>query len=406
MAHVILLECMLTLSFPALADEMGTAEHILECISRVEEGGGIEEQKSLARMDKLAEAANQVKIDLGIKKGEKHLQRFGSELRNSPRAGLLRQFRLLLNRSFREMLRGKGAIIIKIVQQVTLGLIYGGIYGLGTNQVRLRLSFNDTTSNWALWYLAYLATSWFLQASIGDRIGLLSLIAIGAANMAMAGTIRSFPKEKAIVSTEMSAKLYKTFPYFVAKAISEIPLIGAFNAIFCSIIYNLAGLQPGKFRTFLGLTSLHSIASEAAGLLIGSISSSSDMALALFPPVIVLNIIFDGKNISEENTPKLLRWIPKLGLIRWGFEGLALNEFEGLKFDTSGPRRGPVVKTGEEALDRFGLLGKSVGDVMRAQSAIIGACWLASYMGLSLTRQRYLVMRPPNNENGSKTKMA
>jgi ABC-type multidrug transport system ATPase subunit len=120
-------------------DEMGTAEHILECISRVEEGGGIEEQKSLARMDKLAEAANRVKIDLGIKKGEKHLQRFGSELRKSPRAGLLRQFRLLLNRSFREMLRGKGAIIIKIVQQVSLGLIYGGIYGLGTNQVRLRL---------------------------------------------------------------------------------------------------------------------------------------------------------------------------------------------------------------------------------------------------------------------------
>lgn len=36
-----------------------------------------------------------------------------------------------------------------------------------------------------------------------DRFGLLSLIVIGATNMAMAGTIRSFPKEKAIVSVEL-----------------------------------------------------------------------------------------------------------------------------------------------------------------------------------------------------------
>ena len=34
--------------------------------------------------------------------------------------------------------------------------------------------------------------------------------------------------------------------------------------------------MKGKFRTFLSLTGLHSIASEAFGLLIGSLSSSSD----------------------------------------------------------------------------------------------------------------------------------
>jgi hypothetical protein len=86
--------------------------------------------------------------------------------------------------------------------------------------------------------------------------------------------------------------------------------------------------------------SLHTILSEAAGLLIGSISPSSDVALALFPPIVVLNIIFDGKNVSEENTPKLLRWLPKIGIVRWGFEGLAINEFQGLHFDTSGPHVG------------------------------------------------------------------
>jgi hypothetical protein len=34
----------------------------------------------------------------------------------------------------------------------------------------------------------------FEKASIQDRFGLLSLIAIGAANMALASTVRTFPK--------------------------------------------------------------------------------------------------------------------------------------------------------------------------------------------------------------------
>ena len=125
--------------------------------------------------------------------------------------------------------------------------------------------------------------------------------------------------------------------------------------MFGGIVYPLVKLQKGRFKRFLGLSSLHAIAAEAFGLLIGSVSPNSDVALALFPPFIILNIIFDGKNIAEENTPKLLRWVNKIGLVRWGFTGLSLNEFEGLEFTSSGPFRGPVAKTGEEALSRFGL---------------------------------------------------
>ena len=199
------------------------------------------------------------------------------------------------------------------------------------------------------------------------------------------------------------------FRYFVAKAISEIPLIASLSAIFASIVYPMTGLnsEPGKFRTFLGLVSLHSIACEGLGLTIGAMSPNSDVALALFPPIIVLNIIFDGKNISVENTPRLLRWIPKIGLIRWGSEGLFINEFKGLTFDTSrkGPPRGPVFKTGEEALDRFGLGAASIGTVIKAQTAMIAGGWVLSLIGLSLTRQKFQVMQPPVPEESSTISM-
>jgi hypothetical protein len=105
-----------------------------------------------------------------------------------------------------------------------------------------------------------------------------------------------------------------------------------------------------------------------------------------------------GKNIAEESIPKLLRWIPNVGLIRWGFEGLCLNEFQGLTFDAGGARRGPVAKTGADALARFGLGSRTLSDVLQAQWRIAGACWILSYLGLTLTRQKFLTMTPPKEK--------
>lgn len=191
--------------------------------------------------------------------------------------------------------------------------------------------------------------------------------------------------------------MYRTLPYFVGKALSEIPLVGLFNGIFGVILYNLTGLSKmaGKFGRFLGILATHGLASEATGLVIGAISPNSDVALALFPAILVLNIIFDGKNISEESVPRFLRWIPKVSLIRWGFEGLCLNEFQGLEFESSGRRRGPVAKTGADALDRFGLGANSLGDVVKAQLAITFFGWLLSYLGLTLTGQKFAVLQEP-----------
>jgi ABC-type multidrug transport system ATPase subunit len=350
---------------PATA-EMGTAEHILDCISRLP----IEEEtkdEMNSRMERLIYKANSNPLDLGkMPTDDNGTTEFAMVSRGGPKAGIITQFRTLFKRSFREVIRGKTTLILKTVQQISLGVIYGGIYSLGTN-----------------------------QASIQDRFGLLSLIAIGSANMAVASTIRSFPREKAIVSNEIASKMYRTLPYFIGKALSELPLVAVFNGIFGTIVYHLTGLSrmKGKFRRFLGLLTTHGLASEAVGLVIGAVSPSSDVALAIFPAVLVLNIIFDGKNISEENTPRLLRWIPKIGLIRWGFEGLCVNEFDQLTFDTKGPRRGPVAKFGSEALDRFGLGTNTLGDIVKAQLSITVVSWALSYIGLTLTGQKYLKMQ-------------
>jgi ABC-type multidrug transport system ATPase subunit len=247
--------------------EMGSAEHVLDCISLLPIEDETEEEAH-GRVHRLAAEAAKKHIDLGPISGEGDhgVTRFVSKSGHGPRANLLVQFRLLFTRAIREVARGKAALILKIVQQVTTAFIYGGIYSLGTN-----------------------------QASIQDRIGLLSLIAIGTTNIAIGQTIRSFPREKTIVSNEIASKMYRTLPYFIGKAISELPVVAFLNGLFGVLVYRLTGLNRavGRFRNFLGLLIMHGFVSESTGLVMGAIAPNTDVALAMFPAVIVLNIIFD-----------------------------------------------------------------------------------------------------------------
>ena len=283
------------------------------------------------------------------------------------RANVLSQFGMLFRRAWREVARSKAALIIKATQQVMIALIYGGIYSLG-----------DT------------------QASIQDRFGLLSLVAIGAGNLAIASTIRTFPKEKTIVQSDRAKQLYGVGPYFLSKVLAEAPLSALLSALGGVLLYPLVGLQPGaaKFLNFLSSLVLEGFASGGLGLLLGAVAPSTDAALAMFPPLLVLMIIFNGFNITPDATPRALRWIPKVSFIRWCSEGLAVNEFRGLKFSCDRGARGPCTETGEQALERV-TMRSSVRKTHLAQSGIIAGCYAGTYHALRRNRPRFMSIVPP-----------
>lgn len=282
------------------------------------------------------------------------------------RANVFTQFGMLFGRAWREVARSKAALIIKATQQVMIALIYGGIYTLGST-----------------------------QASIQDRFGLLSLVAIGAGNLAIASTIRTFPKEKTIVQSDRAKQLYGVGPYFLSKVLAEAPLSALLSAMGGVLLYPLVGLQPGaaKFLNFLSSLVLEGFASGGLGLLLGAVAPSTDAALAMFPPLLVLMIIFNGFNITPDATPRALRWIPKVSFIRWCSEGLAVNEFQGLKFSCAGAR-GPCTETGEQALERV-TMRSSVRKTHLAQSGIIAGCYAGTYHALRRNRPRFMSIVPP-----------
>ena len=81
-------------------------------------------------------------------------------------------------------------------------------------------------------------------------------------------------------------------------------------------------------------------------------------------------IIFNGSNISDESTPKPIKFLPKLSLVRWGFEGLAVNEFEGLEFKPFTQIGRPSLKTGADALARLSFEDSTIRRTAVAQGAI------------------------------------
>lgn len=114
-------------------DGMGTAEHILDCISKVKMVGETEEQAS-KRIEKLGELAK--KESVTIPKFDVAPVRYAVDAGRGPRANMLVQFKLLFRRALRENFRGKARLIIELVKQVSIAIVYGSIYSLGSNQVR------------------------------------------------------------------------------------------------------------------------------------------------------------------------------------------------------------------------------------------------------------------------------
>lgn len=93
--------------------------------------------------------------------------------------------------------------------------------------------------------------------------------------------------------------------------------------------------------------------------------------------------------------PRPLRWVPRASLIKHAFEGLAVNEFEGLAFDPTpapGPRgRGSRpgapgdLPDGAAVLARLGYGDSTVGGAAKAQARVLA---LNAWTALALLRAR------------------
>mmetsp|Transcript_12161 Transcript_12161/g.29463 ORF Transcript_12161/g.29463 Transcript_12161/m.29463 type:complete len:707 (-) Transcript_12161:415-2535(-) len=266
--------------------------------------------------------------------------------------GVLKQFALLLQRSWRQVSRDSATNSVRLATSLNSAFVFGSIF----------------------WRMGR------SQTSIQDRMGLLQVSVINAAMAALMKTLTAFTKEKVIVDRERASGAYTMFPYLAAKLTAELPVGAFFPLAFGLVVYPMAGLHPtlGRFAKFCALITLESFTSSAIGLCVSSVAPSTEAAVAMGPAIMVLFIVFGGYYVNADNVPVCFKWINKCSVIKWAFQGLCINEFEGLEFEVT---KASDQWNGAQVLDRLSFSaahGNSVGTAATQQVNVAAFCYLST----------------------------
>ncbi|GBF92012.1 ATP-binding cassette transporter [Raphidocelis subcapitata] len=277
------------------------------------------------------------------------------------RGRLLRQFGLLVRRSWRQVTRDKATAVARLMSNLSSALIFGAIY------FRMGRS----------------------QSSIQDRLGLLQVSAINTAMSSLIKTLGVFPTERVLVQRERRRASYPLVPYLGAKLLAELPVGAFFPLVFGSVVYPLCGLNPSpaRYAKFLGILTLESFSASALGLAVGAVAPSAESAVAIGPAVILVHIVFGGLYVNADSVPRALRWLPRISLIKAAFQALVINEMEGLAFDADDKGKG--MRTGADVLHWTGFDKTTVRASVKTQARILLAhYWLALNL-LRANKARY-----------------
>lgn len=89
------------------------------------------------------------------------------------------------------------------------------------------------------------------QAGIQDRVGILFFITLFACFSNFQPVLDVFLSEQKVVQRERASKSYCVLPYYVSKLLAESPARILSSLLFASIVYWMAGLNPGAKRFFI-----------------------------------------------------------------------------------------------------------------------------------------------------------
>jgi hypothetical protein len=235
---------------------------------------------------------------------------------------------------------------------------------------------------------------------------------INTSMLALVKSLNGFPRERATVRREMARQSggYSPGPYFLSKLLIETPIDMVFPVVFGGVMAPMVGLNKSGRKMFLTSLALQSAAASSLGLSISALSPSADVALAIGPCVMVLNIMLGDASGAFAEIPDSLAPLSKLSLIRHAFEGVLCSEFEGLVFEkedtdakskklakSRGVRKvlarrfneGVPPRNGEDVLEGLGLPVRGhAGRACKSQLGVAALNVAVTYVALVLKRAK------------------
>ena len=190
----------------------------------------------------------------------------------------------------------------------------------------------------------------------------------------------------------------------MSKLLAELPL-RCFSPIFFSVIvYWTVGFNPDpiRFLIFIAIVLVLSFTAGSLGLVIASVAPSGQAAASMGPPILVVAILFGGFYANTDNIPVFINWVQDISLVRWGFQGLMINEFNGVTLTC--PKDAmtgaidatkPCISTGEQVLERFAFDNVEWWECVWPLCVICVFMNVLAFVLLRCTKPRYQQMEPP-----------
>ena len=237
------------------------------------------------------------------------------ELTKSAKASMLVQLHTLSLRESQNVIRDRMALLARFGTTIFINLIVALVFkGVGA-----------TDQGWQV-----------ADDGLNRHFGGVSQIALGGMFGCAQPMLLSFPLEKPVFLREFATGTYSTFPYFISKLLVEIPLTLLQCLVQFLVCYFLMELQ-GNFVWMTLATTALGLVSSSISVVLGSVSTNPQDAMALSPVVLIPQVLFAGIFIKTSFMPAYLRWAQYLCPLKYGINLLAIAEFKTSPFETGSP---------------------------------------------------------------------
>ncbi|MEZ4307693.1 MAG: ATP-binding cassette domain-containing protein [Polyangiaceae bacterium] len=245
------------------------------------------------------------------------------------------QLRLLLSRYLKVKIRDIGGTAIMLLQAPIIGVLLAIVFGWQEKAVPA----------WCLGALQDLSKKGGGKLGGGDVLknleatqdhtGAIFFLVVAAVWFGTSNAAREIVSERAIYMRERMVNLG-----LVNYVLSKYILLAGFCIIQCTvllaIVFFTLGFHGGPAAFGMQLASLvaTSLCAVALGLLLSTVVSSSEAAMALTPIALIPQVVLGGLMVPATTVPHL-KWLMYGIPARWGFEGSVVPERMALEQDSS-----------------------------------------------------------------------
>ncbi len=243
---------------------------------------------------------------------------------------LIRQFGLLLSRYAIVKRRDVAGMVIMLSQAPIIGGLLAAVFSNSPrspnfwcqNQV-MTLEAAAVQSNAAAFGQACQGMTNTRFRDVEDFKGAIFFLTVGALWFGVSNAAREIVSELAIYRRERMVNL-SIFNYIFSKFVLLTMLCIVQCSVLLLIVYNVLHLGNGTFDAFLpmlGTMVLSSMCAVALGLLISTVVTSSEAAMALTPIALIPQVVLGGLLVPMTNK-SWLKYVMAAMPSRWSFEGV------------------------------------------------------------------------------------